>query len=89
MESKEKKQKAIRRLKIIAGQIQGLITLLENDADCKEVFPQIKAIKNAFSGFSSQVLLGMVEECLLDSVHKEELEKKAELEEVLKYFSKL
>lgn len=89
MELKEKKQKAVRRLKIISGQVQGLITLLENNADCKDIFPQIKAIKNAFSGFSSQILMGMMEECLFDSENEEYTRKKEELEEVLKYFSKL
>lgn len=82
----EKRSNAIRRLKIISGQINGLIHLLENERDCKEIFTQIKAVKNAFSGFSSQVMTGMLQECFSENNGGVDPKK---MDEIVKYFSKL
>ena len=58
------RKKAIRRLKIIAGQVQGLLVMIEEEEDCEKIFPQIKAVKSAFNGFSSEMMKGMMLECL-------------------------
>ena len=61
-----KRQQIIRRLKIINGQIDGLIKLIDQNADCTKILPQAKAIKNAISSANTQIITGLVEQCLRD-----------------------
>ena len=66
----ETRKKSIRRLKIISGQISGLIKLIEKE-DCNELLTQVKATKSAFNGFVSELMKNMLSECLAD-IKKEE-----------------
>ena len=50
------KKKAIRRLKIAAGQIKGLERLVSEDKYCIDVINQSFAIKNALSSFEDLML---------------------------------
>ena len=61
----ETRKSSIRRLKIIAGQISGLIKLIEEE-DCDKLLTQVKATKNAFNGFASELMKNMLSECLYD-----------------------
>lgn len=49
-------QQAIRRLKIIAGQIKGLEKMIENDKYCIDILHQSLAIKEALSSFEDFIL---------------------------------
>lgn len=84
MISPERKS-AIRRLKIISGQIDGLIRLLEEEQSCENIFPQIKAVKNAFTAFSSEVTKEMMKQCI-PNLSESETKK---LTSLLDHFSKL
>lgn len=53
--SKEK-QKAIRRLRIATGQIQGLQKMVEKDKYCIDILHQSLAIKEALSSFEGLIL---------------------------------
>ena len=46
----EAKQKLVRRLKIIEGQVRGLQDMLSRDTYCIDVITQTSAVKNALSG---------------------------------------
>mgnify|MGYP001583850023 FL=1 len=50
------KKKAIRRLKIAAGQIKGLERLVSEDKYCIDIINQSFAIKNALSSFEDLML---------------------------------
>ena len=50
------KKKAIRRLKIIEGQIRGLQKMVENDKYCIDIITQSLASKQALSGVEELVL---------------------------------
>lgn len=54
--SKENKKRAIRRLKIIEGQIRGLQRLIEKDVYCVDVIHQSLAVKEALSGVEDLLL---------------------------------
>lgn len=53
---KEVKNKALRRLKIIEGQIRGLSRMAEKDVYCVDVINQSLAIKQALSGVEDLLL---------------------------------
>ncbi len=53
---KDIKLKAIRRLKIIEGQIRGLQKMVEDDSYCVNIITQASAIIEAISGVESLVL---------------------------------
>lgn len=82
----EKRRKSsIRRLRIIAGQLEGLIRLIEKQDSCESIFPQVKAIKNAFTSFSSEITKEMMKECI-PHLTAEEVQK---MESLVDHFSKL
>ncbi|GIW66475.1 MAG: hypothetical protein KatS3mg095_0373 [Candidatus Parcubacteria bacterium] len=53
---KELKNKILRRLNIIKGQIEGLKNMIEKDKYCIDILVQSMAIKNALSGIEDLVL---------------------------------
>ena len=53
---KEMKPRAIRRLKIIEGQIRGLQKMVEEDKYCIDIITQASAIKEALSGVEDLLL---------------------------------
>jgi len=52
----ESKQKALRRLKIIEGQIRGLYKMVENEQYCVDIITQSQAVKEALSGMENIIL---------------------------------
>jgi CsoR family transcriptional regulator, copper-sensing transcriptional repressor len=52
----ETKKKAIRRLKIIEGQIRGLQAMVEKEEYCIDIITQASAVKEALSGVEDLIL---------------------------------
>jgi len=52
----ETKKKAVRRLKIIEGQIKGLLGMVERDRYCVDIITQSSAIKEALAGVDGLIL---------------------------------
>lgn len=50
------KKKALRRLKIIQGQVKGLLGMIENDMYCVDIITQSNAVKEALGGMEDLVL---------------------------------
>jgi len=55
---------AKKRLKIIIGQINGIITMMEGNEDCDKIIPQVKAVKNAFASFSREAGKCYLQDCV-------------------------
>ncbi|GIW67050.1 MAG: hypothetical protein KatS3mg095_0948 [Candidatus Parcubacteria bacterium] len=53
---KELKNKILKRLNIIRGQIEGLKNMIEKDKYCIDILVQSMAIKNALSGIEDLIL---------------------------------
>ena len=53
---KSTKDRAVRRLKIVEGQIRGLQKMVEDDKYCVDIIIQSLAIKQALSGVEDLVL---------------------------------
>lgn len=50
------KRKALRRLKIVLGQVKGLAGMVEREKYCVDIITQTSAIKEALSGVGDLVL---------------------------------
>ncbi len=68
------KEKSIRRIKILRGQIDGILRMLESGESCEKILPQIKATKNAFSAFSKEAAKHYFLECRHQQMSDQELE---------------
>lgn len=59
------KQKLIRRLKIIEGQIRGLAEMLERGVYCIDVITQTSAVKQALSGVEDALMESHLTTCAM------------------------
>lgn len=80
----QSKQKLIRRLKIIAGQVRGLQDMIKTGVYCIEVITQTSAVKQALSGIEDVMMENHLNTCAADQIQKGK-SKKA-IEEILKVY---
>ena len=66
----EYKNKAIRRLKIIHGQVGGVAKLVDEERYCLDILTQIAAIQEALRGVSKEVVRNHLETCVTDAIEK-------------------
>ena len=78
------KQKIIRRLKIIEGQVRGLQEMVGSGEYCVDVITQTSAVKQALSSVEDTLMKGHLSSCVLRQVKKGQ-ENKA-IEEILKVY---
>ena len=64
------KQKIMRRLKIIEGQVRGLQELLAADTYCIDIITQTSAVKQALSGVEDALMESHLSTCLIHQVHE-------------------
>ena len=80
----ESKRKALRRLKVIQGQLKGLMQMVEEEKYCVHIITQSSAIKEALSGVEHLILENHLSTHVLLQM-KGGQEKKA-IEEILKVY---
>jgi len=78
------KQKLIRRLKIIEGQVRGLQDMIGNDKYCIDIITQTSAVKQALSGVEDTLMEGHLGTCLVHQIQKGQMEKATK--EILKVY---
>ncbi|MFZ2072388.1 MAG: metal-sensitive transcriptional regulator [Minisyncoccia bacterium] len=78
------KQKIVRRLKIIEGQVRGLENMIENDKYCIDVITQTSAIKQGLSNVEDILMEGHLGHCLINQIKKGQTEKATK--EILKVY---
>ena len=64
------KQKLVRRLKIIEGQVRGLQEMIEKDVYCIDVITQTSAIKQALAGVEDGLMENHLGTCLVNQIKK-------------------
>ena len=79
------KQKLVRRLKIIEGQVRGLQDMIEKGTYCIDVITQTSAVKQALSGIEDVLMHDHLGNCVVNQI-KEGKEKKA-VDEIIKVYS--
>lgn len=79
-----KKEKLVRRLKIIEGQVRGLQKLIEQDVYCIDIITQTSAVKQGLSNLEDLLLEGHLGHCLVNQIKKGQTKKATE--EILKVY---
>lgn len=69
------KEKLIRRLKIIEGQVRGLQDMLDKDKYCVDIITQTSAVKQGLSNLEDILLEGHLGHCVINQIKKGETEK--------------
>ena len=64
------KQKLVRRLKIIEGQVRGLQDMIEKDEYCINVITQTSAVKQALSGIEDALMENHLSTCVVTQIRK-------------------
>lgn len=62
------KQKLLRRLKIIEGQVRGLQNMLEKDVYCIDIITQTSAIKQGLSNVEDMLMETHLGHCLVNQI---------------------
>jgi CsoR family transcriptional regulator, copper-sensing transcriptional repressor len=70
-----KKEKLVRRLKIIEGQVRGLQNMIENDVYCIDIITQSSAVKQGLSNIEDILMEGHLGSCLIKQIKKGQTEK--------------
>ena len=68
------KEKIIKRLKRIAGQVVGVEKMINNDKYCIDIITQTSAIKQAISSLEDEMLQSHLAHCLNNERSKDKLE---------------
>ena len=79
-----RKQKLIRRLKIIEGQIRGLQNMVDKDIYCIDIITQTSAVKQGLSSIEDTLMEGHLGHCLVNQIKKGQTDKAAK--EMLKVY---
>ena len=80
------KERVLRRLRRIEGQVRGLATMVEQDKDCIEVLRQINSVTGALRGVWIQVIGDHLRGCIAQSIanHDEQL-----IDELMEHLKKI
>ena len=62
------KKKALRRLKILQGQVGGVRKMVEEERYCIEILIQIAAIQEALRGVARVIVRNHLETCVTDDI---------------------
>ncbi|MDT2831858.1 metal-sensing transcriptional repressor [Vagococcus carniphilus] len=75
--SKETKKKIENRLKRSEGQIRGVLKMLEEDKDCRDVVIQLSAIRSSIDRAIGVIVAENLKDCLaMDDLSEDEKEEK-------------
>lgn len=80
------KERLVKRLRRIEGQIRGICTMVEQDKDCIEVLRQVNSVSGALRGIWTQIVGDHLRGCIAKSLveHDEKL-----IEELMEHLGKL
>lgn len=80
------KERVVKRLRRIEGQVRGLATMVENDEDCIQVLRQINSVTGALHGVWQQVIGDHLRGCIVKSIenHDEKL-----IDELMEHLRKI
>lgn len=86
--TKEDKKRLNSRLNRIAGQINGINRMIEQDRECIEILNQIISTQSALRGVWKQVVRGHLQYCVMDSL-KQNKNRDELIDELVDHIEKL
>ena len=78
------KNKVMRRLKIVGGQVRGLEEMVEKGAYCIDIITQTSAVKQALSGIEDMIMENHLGTCVISQIKKGDADKAQQ--EILKVY---
>lgn len=84
--TEEEKKDLKRRLKIIAGQINGIQQMIDDDRYCDDVLLQISSATNALKSLGNEILKSHMKSCMVEDIKKDNLEV---IDDILNLFGKI
>lgn len=77
----------LRRLKTIAGHLNGVIRMVEEDAYCIDIIRQIQAVQAALDKVSARILENHLHSCVITAIRGDsEAERERVLKEIAEVF---
>jgi DNA-binding FrmR family transcriptional regulator len=58
------------RLSRAEGQIRGIIKMIENDSDCRNIVTQLSAVRSAIDKTMAHIVAANLEECIIKEYEK-------------------
>lgn len=81
------RQEILRRLKSVAGHVQGVERMVEADKYCIDVIRQVEAIEQALHGVKRRLLAGHLDTCVTRAIRSRSLrDRERVLEELLEVY---
>ena len=77
---------ALRRLKIIEGQVKGIQKMIEEEKYCIDILTQISAARAALDGVGKVILRRHLDHCVLNAIGKDDIKVKEILDELQSEF---
>ncbi|PYZ97093.1 cytoplasmic protein [Alteribacter lacisalsi] len=75
------------RLKRVEGQVRGVLRMMEEEKDCRDVITQMSAVRTAVDRATAYVVAKNLEQCLRENTETED-EREAMIEEAIKMLVK-
>lgn len=82
----DEKKELARRLKIIAGQINGIQQMINDDRYCDDVVLQVASATNALKSLGNEILKSHMKSCMVEDIENGNMEV---IDDVLDLFGKL
>jgi DNA-binding FrmR family transcriptional regulator len=70
-----KKERVIRRLKLVEGQVRGLQKMVNEDTYCIDIITQTSAVKQALSNVEDLLLENHLEHCVVHQMQSGQIKK--------------
>ena len=83
------KNKTLRLLKTVRGQIDGLIKMIEENRYCIEISTQLMASQSILKKINLDILKGHLNHCIKESFNKTEAERDKKIAELITVLDKL
>lgn len=84
--SEDEKKDLTKRLKIIDGQVNGVIKMIDEDRYCDDILIQLAAINKSIKSLGNKLLKTHLETCVVENIKNNNLEI---IDEVIDLFSRL
>lgn len=72
--TEDEKSQLKNRLKIVEGQIRGIIGMVEDDRYCSDVLTQLLAVNKSIKSISNEVLKSHLKSCVVDDIQNGQLD---------------
>ena len=83
------RQKRIRRLRLVEGQVRGLQRMVEEDQYCIDVLTQITAVRKALDAVAIDLLEDHLNHCVVDAAKQDRKSGELKVEEATLAISRL